>query len=171
VQDHKEDRWCEEEWKKAEREGRPIPATVQRLRTQVALIEKTAEYIGETPSPDQPQTKTITGPCPKNWRTPIEVETHNQQTSNKICPQNQVRRASGKVDRGSPKLNPRWVETLMGLPLGWCCPSTPVSIIRNWKRFSIGCVLAQAELMNSGLLEMESSPPVPNEPSEPSIPD
>jgi hypothetical protein len=42
--------------------------------------------------------------------------------------QAQHRGASGSVDGG--KLNPRWVETLMGLPIGWTMPSCirPVTI-------------------------------------------
>lgn len=47
------------------------------------------------------------------------------------------------------KLNPRWVETLMGLPIGWTMPScqSPVTI----------------ELMSSGCLEMELSQTPPQE--------
>lgn len=41
----------------------------------------------------------------------------------------------------SGKLNPRWVETLMGLPVGWTIPSCK-------------CV-ATVELMNSDSLETE----------------
>ena len=50
---------------------------------------------------------------------------------------------------GCGKLNPRWVETLMGLPVGWVMPScaSPVTI----------------EPTNSDSSAMESSPPPPNE--------
>jgi hypothetical protein len=49
----------------------------------------------------------------------------------------------------SGKLNPRWVETLMGLPIGWTMPSCtrPVTI----------------EPMNCDCLETESSQPPQNE--------
>jgi len=52
----------------------------------------------------------------------------------------------------SGKLNPRWVETLMGLPVGWTMPScvSPVTI----ERMSCDC------------LGMESFPQPQNEPSE-----
>jgi hypothetical protein len=50
------------------------------------------------------------------------------------------------------KLNPRWVETLMGLPVGWVMPScaSPVTV----------------EPMNCGSLETESCQPPQNEHSE-----
>jgi hypothetical protein len=50
------------------------------------------------------------------------------------------------------KLNPRWVETLMGLPVGWTMPSckSPVTI----------------ELTNCASSATESSPPQQNEHSE-----
>ena len=53
---------------------------------------------------------------------------------------------------GCGKLNPRWVETLMGLPVGWTMPScaSPVTI----------------ERMNSDCLGMESCRQQQNEPSE-----
>jgi len=49
-------------------------------------------------------------------------------------------------------LNPRWVETLMGLPIGWVMPScqSPVTIVTT----------------NLECLETESSPPPQSEPSE-----
>jgi hypothetical protein len=43
------------------------------------------------------------------------------------------------------KLNPRWVETLMGLPLGWTSPDAPASLIANWKKFVSGWLKAQTE--------------------------
>ena len=51
------------------------------------------------------------------------------------------------------KLNPRWVETLMGLPVGWTMPScaSPATIAP----------------MNCGSSEMELFPPPQNEPSAP----
>jgi hypothetical protein len=51
------------------------------------------------------------------------------------------------------KLNPRWVETLMGLPVGWTMPSCacPVTIAP----------------MNCGFSAMELFPPPQNEPSLP----
>ena len=75
----------------------------------------------------------------------------HQQTLNNLVTRDKLL----KEEPGSPKLNPRWVEPLMGLPLGWCCPNVPASVIKNWRRFLIGCGLVQAELKNSGSLETE----------------
>lgn len=60
------------------------------------------------------------------------------------------------VTKQNAKLNPRWVETLMGLPIGWTMAScaTPVTIA----------------LTSSGCSETESSLPLPSVPSEPSQP-
>ena len=51
------------------------------------------------------------------------------------------------------KLNPRWVETLMGLPVGWTMPSC-------------ACPMTIAP-MNCGSSAMELFPPQQNEPSLP----
>jgi hypothetical protein len=53
---------------------------------------------------------------------------------------------------GCGKLNPRWVETLMGLPVGWTMPSCASPVI--------------IERMNSDYLGMESCRQQRNEPSE-----
>jgi hypothetical protein len=43
-----------------------------------------------------------------------------------------IEEQAGASVRGGGKLNPRWVETLMGLPVGWTMPScaSPVTIER-----------------------------------------
>jgi hypothetical protein len=55
----------------------------------------------------------------------------------------------GAMPPSAAKLNPRWVETLMGLPIGWTMPScvSPVTIAP----------------MNCDCLETESSQPPQNE--------
>ena len=60
--------------------------------------------------------------------------------------------ATGTWNRNNGKLNPRWVETLMGLPIGWTMPSckSPVTI----------------ELTSCGSLETESCQQPQNEHSE-----
>jgi hypothetical protein len=59
---------------------------------------------------------------------------------------------TGAWNRNNGKLNPRWVETLMGLPVGWTMPSCacPVTI----------------EPMNCDYSAMESYQQLPNEHSE-----
>ena len=64
-----------------------------------------------------------------SWATPIVGDSHLAST-----PEVAVKRlAEGKVTlsrQTTGKLNPRWTETLMGLPVGWVMPSCafPVTI-------------------------------------------
>ena len=110
------------------------------------------------------------------WRTPSVAEEKNQNTSTQIYLQNQVGATpkawatpSGfmntnpaELERNSlnlgmqavqngatGKLNPRWVETLMGLPIGWTMPSCTRPVI--------------IEPTNCEFLETESSQPPQNE--------
>ena len=92
----------------------------------------------------------------EQWRTPTVAEEKNQNTSKQIYLQNQVgatpkqwgtptardhKSGRGNEEREykeltpmvertqSGKLNPRWVETLMGLPVGWTMPSCASPLI------------------------------------------
>jgi hypothetical protein len=53
----------------------------------------------------------------------------------------------------SGKLNPRWVETLMGLPVGWTMPScaSPVTIERMSSDYSVTVLSQQRQNKPSGL--------------------
>jgi len=90
----------------------------------------------------------------KKWRTPSVAEEKNQAHSQQIYLQNQVGATSKKwatphancstgvgqspnkdgaqnlQTQANGKLNPRWVETLIGIPVGWTMPSCacPVTI-------------------------------------------
>jgi hypothetical protein len=85
------------------------------------------------------------------WAT---LATHDSTTGTKV--NSQFKSLVGDVEKITPlthgKLNPRWVETLMGLPVGWTMPScaSPVTI----------------ERMNSDCLATVSSPQQQNEHSE-----
>jgi hypothetical protein len=83
--------------------------------------------------------------CAGDYRTP---PTSSGIAGQKIMPSSE--HALPKAAGG--KLNPRWVETLMGLPVGWTMPScaSPVTI----------------ERMNSDCLATVSSPQQQNEHSE-----
>ena len=61
----------------------------------------------------------------KAWPTPIAGDWKGQVPS-----EGEPRMLSGRTERKGGKLNPRWVETLMGLPVGWTMPScaSPVTI-------------------------------------------
>jgi hypothetical protein len=54
---------------------------------------------------------------------------------------------------GCGKLNPRWVETLMGLPVGWTMPScaSPVTIERMNSDYSVTVLSQQQQNEPSGL--------------------
>jgi hypothetical protein len=78
---------------------------------------------------DQVFAEEIKGTNPKSWATPIMGDSHLASTLEVA----QKRIEEGKVTLSKQnlgKLNPRWVETLMGLPIGWTMPSCtrPVTI-------------------------------------------
>jgi hypothetical protein len=61
----------------------------------------------------------------------------------------------GAMPPSAAKLNQRWVETLMGLPMGWTSPSCPASVIRNWTKFVSGWLKATTAQTNYDPAEME----------------
>jgi hypothetical protein len=90
-----------------------------------------------------------------NWATPRANKVHPEITEdnrehlanrNKSNLEEEI---AGHCGKATGKLNPRWVETLMGLPIGWTMPSCtrPVTIAP----------------MNCDCLETESSQPPQNE--------
>jgi hypothetical protein len=65
----------------------------------------------------------------KAWATPIMGDSHLASTPE--VAQKRIEEGKVTLSRQNPgKLNPRWVETLMGLPVGWVMPSckSPVTI-------------------------------------------
>jgi hypothetical protein len=65
----------------------------------------------------------------KSWATPIMGDSHLASTPE--VAQKRIEEGKVTLSRQNPgKLNPRWVETLMGLPIGWVMPScaSPVTI-------------------------------------------
>ncbi len=68
----------------------------------------------------------------------------------------------GAMPPSAAKLNARWVEMLMGLNLGWTCPSCPASVIKNWPRFVSGWLKLNHAQMNSDCSVTElCQPPQP----------
>jgi hypothetical protein len=71
----------------------------------------------------------------KQWATPQTQDAHNveQKTkTHKTIP-------AQLTKMNSPgKLNPRWVETLQGLPMGYTESECPPSVIKNWTKFIFG---------------------------------
>lgn len=88
-----------------------------------------AVNIEEMHGPPVPASSSTDGSRQESWATPIMGDSHLASTPGAA----QKRLDEGKVtlSRQNPgKLNPRWVETLMGLPVGWTMPScvSPVTI-------------------------------------------
>jgi len=83
-----------------ERKGNPADTLPNAVAQQYGL-----------PAPAKPS---MDGSRQESWATPQTGATDNSRPNNK----------------GGGKLNPRWVETLMGLPVGWVMPScaSPVTI-------------------------------------------
>jgi hypothetical protein len=91
----------------------------------------------------------------KQWATPRANKVHPEITEDnrdQLANRNKSNleeEIAGHCGKATGKLNPRWVETLMGLPIGWTMPSCtrPVTI----------------EPMNCDCLGTESSQPPQNE--------
>jgi hypothetical protein len=90
----------------------------------------------------------------KQWATPIVGDSHLASTPEVAA----KRIAEGKTTlsrQNAGKLNQRWVETLMGLQMGWTSPSCPASVIRNWPKFVSGWLKATTAQTNYDPAEME----------------
>jgi hypothetical protein len=87
----------------------------------------------------------------KSWATP-EARMHKGPSGRSYKQQQKDLPTQTEGLKSCGKLNPRWVETLMGLPIGWTMPSckSPVTI----------------EPTNCDCLETELSQPQQNEHSE-----
>jgi hypothetical protein len=88
-----------------------------------------AVNIEEMHGPPVPASSSTDGSRQGSWATPIMGDSHLASTQEAA----QKRIEEGKVTlsrQNLGKLNPRWVETLMGLPVGWTMPScvSPVTI-------------------------------------------
>jgi hypothetical protein len=73
------------------------------------------------PAPANPSTD---GSRPESWRTPSSSDGEGGvMEMRKGCAGKYKLRDHVAIGVKSAKLNPRWVETLMGLPIGWTMPS------------------------------------------------
>jgi hypothetical protein len=103
----------------------------------------------------------------KCWGTPTARD-HKSGRGNE---EREYKELTPMVERTqSGKLNPRWVEMLQAVPLGWTSPDCPPSVIRNWPKFTSGWSAARTAPTNSGCLATACALPPENSPTEPSFP-
>ncbi len=101
----------------------PLTAQVKMWRTPSVAEEKNQNTSTQIYLQNQ------VGATPKAWATPIMGDSHLASTPE--VAQKRIEEGKVTLSRQNPgKLNPRWVETLMGLPVGWVMPScaSPVTI-------------------------------------------
>lgn len=134
-----------------------------RARKGVGIPLGTQVHLASQPTQPQEAQSSMSGsPQEPQWATP---NTGSMERIVANCDYYKKRAEKGwqidlhgqlMLDAQSPettsKLNPRWVETLMGLPVGWTMPSC----VTPWT----------TEQMSCACLEMESFPPQQSEPSE-----
>jgi hypothetical protein len=120
--------------------GHPVPASSSTDGSRPGLWQTATVSTGAHRQKDGSMTDKLDQQV-KNWATP---DVSDRRSDN--C------RQIGLSNQTQGKLNPRWVETLMGLPVGWTMPScvSPVTI----------------ERMNSDCSETESCQQPQNERSE-----
>jgi hypothetical protein len=103
----------------------------------------------------------------ESWATPQASDhvegARTELTSNQKCLGRDIKQWANP---SAAKLNQRWVETLMGLPMGWTSPSCPASVIRNWPKFVSGWLKATTAQTNYDPAEMELFQQQQNERSE-----
>ena len=127
--------------------GRPLERATQ-LTTQVHVVEKQWQTAtvstGAHTQKDESMTDKLDQQV-KNWATArAGMARGNNFTYDRG--KGNIEEQAGASVQGGGKLNPRWVETLMGLPVGWTMPScaSPVTIERMNSDYSV-TVLSQQQ--------------------------
>jgi hypothetical protein len=111
-------------------EAWPTPTAMSRVRDEATMQKclKFRQSNGKTSVPLYLEEK-VNLVEKKSWATPIQGDSHLASTPE--VAQKRIEEGKVTLSRQNPgKLNPRWVETLMGLPVGWTMPScaSPVTI-------------------------------------------
>ena len=121
-----------ETWAKRQAQGNvatmPLTAQVQAWRTPSVAEEKNQNTSKQIYLQNQ------VGAVQKRWPTP--ASSTGQGGAHGLgggSGANATLKTIGMAAMGTGKLNPRWVETLMGLPVGWTMPScaSPVTIAQT----------------------------------------
>jgi hypothetical protein len=132
----------------AEANNWPTPTAISRVRNEETMEKclKFRQSNGQTSVPLYLEEKVVKS---NQWATPNAFDWNQPETMEQW-----KKRAAVQAEKGvnlhmplksqvtpvslSAKLNQRWVETLMGIPMGWTSPSCPASVIRNWPKFMSG---------------------------------
>jgi hypothetical protein len=144
----------------------------QTINQQVEMVENWATpqaHDAQGPkTPEQIAAMRAKGHGVKNlnemvsWATPIMGDSHLASTPE--VAQKRIEEGKVTLSRQNPgKLNPRWVETLQGVCMGWTSPSCPASVIKNWPKFVSGWCALTIEQTNCDSSATESSQPQPSE--------
>ena len=151
---------AEENWVTPRTSGTSTRPNKTTPRQGLTLIEQARANEWRTPTVAEEKNQNTSkqvylqnqvGAVQKQWATPIQGDSHLASTPE--VAQKRIEEGKVTLSRQNPgKLNPRWVETLMGLPVGWVMPSckSPVTI----------------ELTNGASSATESSQQQQNEHSE-----
>jgi hypothetical protein len=131
-------------------------------QTKTWATPSTMDHLNVVRTPQERSPAANKGGC-KNLREEVHQWATQRSKDAEDWMMNKARLAAGKPEdtltgqvtqsnKSNGKLNPRWVETLMGLPVGWTMPScaSPVTIVPT----------------NSDCWETESYPQPQNEHSE-----
>jgi len=96
----------------------------------------------------------------KSWGTPTARDHKTGRGNN----EREYKELTPMVERTQTgKLNPRWVETLQGVCMGWTSPSCPASVIKNWPKFVRGWRALTIEQTNCDSSATESCLPPQSE--------
>jgi hypothetical protein len=139
--------------------------TLARLDKGGRILRRMASL--EMSGPHAPANHNTHGSRPESWATPQASDhvegARTELTSNQKCLGRDMKQWANP---SAAKLNQRWVETLMGLPMGWTSPSCPASVILNWPKFVSGWLNATTAQTNYDPAEMELFQLQQNERSE-----
>jgi hypothetical protein len=100
----------------------PLGAQVKCWGTPAANDANKQNVMCEVNSKQAGLPKSVGLELQRQWgspRTGIRADTHFSYDRGK----HNIEEQAGASMKGGGKLNPRWVETLMGLPIGWTMPS------------------------------------------------
>lgn len=125
--------------------------TLARLDKGGRILRRIATLHGQA-APANPSTL---GSRQESWATP-QASDHVEGARTEVESNQKCLGRDLNALKTNGRLNSRWVEMLMNLPLGWTCPSCPASVIKNWPRFVTGWLRLNHAQMNSDCLEMES---------------